>query len=162
MLQNVYRLADFHFISKTESKLYKPSHMLFGTRLSLCWGRNVSTIAELETHLTLSVLKRKTPKFLWMISVLTMNHYHLLSRHPLQMSFLQHIHHPCTWPLISTELRALHYVSSLLHLLFFTKCFLSFLHQYSLLCWFGNMIHYCLLLYFFTGNRCKKLKEPSS
>lgn len=44
-----------------------------------------------------------------MISVLTMNHYYLSSCHSLQMSLLQHIQHPCTWPLMGSELRALHY-----------------------------------------------------
>lgn len=44
-----------------------------------------------------------------MISVLTINHYHLSSCHSLQMSLLQHFQHPYMWPLMGSELRALHY-----------------------------------------------------
>lgn len=172
MLQNVYNLADFHSVSKTESKLYKARpHAVWDKTVNMLRKECFSYSTELETHLTQSVLKRKIPKMsllksLWpvrMISALTMNHYHLSSCHSLQMSLLQRIHHPCMRPLISSELRALHYnISSLLHLLFFTKWILPFLHQYSLLCWFGNRIHYCLLLCFFTGNGYKKPNESRS
>lgn len=63
MLQSVYRLADFHFVSKTESKLYKVKpHTVWDKTVNMLRKKCFNNSTELETHLTLSVLKRKIPK----------------------------------------------------------------------------------------------------